>query len=609
MAPLPVHRYPKRTSSGTTFTVVFCVVAVCVLIACAIWGFVIPKWRKKHPASPSRTKWNEGSILTARRKRARRKLFASKISLARPSPAQILPTYNPRVESPFPTRPSSSTEHDRNGLVTRTHSAYTAPLPSVSSNGLFTPVRHDQDAFQKQYHTVPRAIPAKHNPLKSSDFGDAKDFILAVPEPLTLRPREAGRPPAVARHLEKYGTPYSSSPANSDKLPHPNKLFKAIQTPGIRDSLCSSTSLRLDHRASDAAAASALGHVSTNLEEAIDEDGNSQHRSSSRFSNFVGQTNDTLRPCATLADLHRLHSYRSLTGSQPQKLARSGTITKPKTPIHSIRKLYQQDNSPELIPMISLPQIETSSTLFTMDESASEYGTMTTPATSPSLGPSRMHLIPDPLRPQKSFEKTFCSHVHPKTLNVVNQVDTSHKAVNRNSRGFFQPGRRAKAAPPSIHVESASSPMTSRQSRRSLSEIGNAIIAPVKGQLRSRMRASSMYSRDTHGFSLAATPVSPELPSPMVNIFADPDVAGNPFETRESVRTRIHKWHQKIESNSVTPTTPFFKQTSPVLPTIKTPTLKTQASGPELRRPDELAIEARRQVKSIAPAPGGAVWI
>lgn len=640
------HLY-RRVNTGVSFSIIFGVIAASVVLVCAVWGFVIPKWRKKHPANPSRTKWNDGSILTSRRRPGRRvRTFPShpaiKPLLSKPSAAQILPTYNPRIESPFPDSPNLGVTRTLPHVV-RTHSA---PLPatSLSSHGLFTPIRHrnpGEDQFKNKYHTVPRASDAKHFPGKSADFGDAKDFILAVPEPLALRPREAGRPPAVMRHLEKYGIPHSNSPGGSDKLLHPNKLFRAVQSGNFRSSLCSSTSLRIDHRESDAAATLAAREVEDAVNKAIEE-GAGQRRypeyssnESSKASSMAGPHKEATDQDQSITALHRLRSYRSLTGSRVPQLTRAGTVTRPKTPVDELRKFYTQDTTNKVVPMARLPHELTTSTALTVVENSSENDSVSTPATSPTLPPGTLKLLPRPLRPRKSSEtmppsaaqafshsNTMCSMdtaEEGKSGVLALQPVLGRKRARRISQGFYHTGHRDPPAPLNIKISNISSSPRNHYPRRSLTDIGTIVVAPTvkPGQLQPRMRASSMYSQDTYGFNLVPSPTTPEFLSPIVDVFSDHGAYGNPFTGRESVKARVEEWTQRIHALP-----------SPPLPTPKDSSFsdavgkdraKTETyispeentkSGAATTSPDHSGEKPVQQTgEHLASAPGGAPWI
>lgn len=634
MSPLASHHLSKRLDSGTSFSIIFGIIAASVVIACAIWGFVIPKWRQKHPPDPSRTKWNDGSFLTTRRSSRTRTIFpthpAVKPLLSKPSAAQILPTYDPRLESPFPDNNHPRTSRQ---LACTTPQTYSVPTSAntISSNGLFTPVKGTitvQDLAKNNYHTVPRAIEAKHFTSKSTDFGDAKEFILAVPEPLALRPRDAGRPPAVAQHLGKCGTTYSNSPANSDKLLHPNKLFQAIQNAEFRSSLCSSTSMRLDHRESDAAAALAAREVNEALDQAIKEGTsmdshtqNSQH--TSKASSFIGDNDVVLAHGNELTALHRLQSYRSLNGYQPPRLTRAGTVTRPKTPVNELRRFYIQDEMIASMPITFLPRITTKSTTLTVFENSSDKGSISTIATSPTIPPSSGAYRLEDCANQKTAVRNTTIKLEGSAKPTIGHEtgeppangDEASEGTETIGDGFFRPGRRCKPTPPLIYTGMPVLPCEYFPSSSS-SDVDHPF---NQNHLISRARASSMYSRDTHGYSLAPTPTTPEFLSPIVDVFAEPDSRINPGKSRESVKARISEWTQRIEDNSI-PLLPLLKQASLSLQVSTTPTELPDHNADDSRKNTSLAQCDANAANIATPnnvspseyredAPGGASWI
>ncbi|KAK5098603.1 hypothetical protein LTR70_002490 [Exophiala xenobiotica] len=623
------HLY-RRVDTGVSFSIIFGVIAATVVLVCAVWGFIIPKWRKKHPANPSRTKWNDGSILTSRRRPSRRiRTFPShpaiKPLLSKPSTAQILPTYNPRIESPFPDSPNQGVTRTLPHVV-RTYSA-PVPTTSLSSHGLFTPVRRQnpgEDQFKNKYHTVPRASDAKNFPGRSADFGDAKDFILAVPEPLALKPREAGRPPAVKRHLEKYGTPHSNSPVGSDKHPHPNKLFHAVQSGNYRSSLCSSTSLRIDHRESDEAATLAAREVEDAVNKAIEE-GAGQRQYPEYSSNESSKASSVVGP----------HKEATDQGSRVPQLARAGTVTRPKTPVDELRKFYTQDTRKEVVSMARLPRDLTTSTALTVVENSSENDSVSTPATSPTLPSGTLKLLPTPLRPRKSSDTMPPSAAqafsHSNTMCSMDTVEEGksgvpalqpvlgRKRARRVSQGFYHTGRRDPPAPLNIKSSNVSSSPRNHYPRRSLTDIGTIVAAPTvkPGQLQPRMRASSMYSQDTYGFNLVPSPTTPEFPSPMLDVFSDHSGYGNPFTGRQSVKTRVEEWTQRIHAlpspSLPTPKNSSFSDTvgkdRAKLETNTSPQENTK-SGPATTSLDDTGEKpVQRTGEHLASAPGVASWI
>ncbi|KAJ9655899.1 hypothetical protein H2198_005340 [Neophaeococcomyces mojaviensis] len=586
----------RRTDSGNAFSIIFGVIAAFVVVACAIWGFVIPQIRKKYPPSPSRTRWNDGSVLTRRQCRSRNTFPnhpAVKPLLLKPSAAQILPTYNPRIESPFPGHPEPGVTRTLHGICGRANSAPMA-FTNTSSNGLFTPIRGStagEDEAKNKYHTVPRGFDAKSFIGKSADFGDAKDFILAVPEPLALKPRSAGRPPAVTRHLERYGTPHSNSPADSDKLLHPNKLFRAIQKNAFRSSYCSSTTMHINREDSDPASTFDAIEMVDMVDKAIEEE--ARHKEclhddggdTSRVSSFVGHSQDKFAPNASLTALHRLRSYRSLIGASHPKMVRAGTVTRPKTPVGDLRQLYGGEERSATMPSVFLPQYATASTITTSFELSSENDSVSTPATSPKLPQNSLRLLPMPLQPHKLTGKpveasesdrlrTSTSHVLPEeTCDDVPQpqVALDWKQEKRSSQGFYHASRRSKPPPPNIKTHFSTCPASGSLPRRSLTEVGQATdhIAE-QSQLKTRVRASSIYSWKTRDINLIQTPTTVDEQSPVTDRFAETGVNAaltNPFGSRESIKTRIDEWNQRIEGVPPTPQLPKLKQISPVIST------------------------------------------
>ncbi len=524
-------------------------------------------------------------------------------------------------------------------LTPRTSSAPIDPS-TISSNGLFTPVRRnnaDNENFKSKYHTVPRGNDAKHFTGKSTDFGDAKEFILAVPEPLALRPRDAGRPPAVTRHLEKHATATTASPAGSDKLPHPNKLFRAIRKGGdVRSSLCSSSSLRVDHRESDAAAAMAAKEVTDAVDRAIEE--GTEQRQYTASSSEDSKTGSVKRGRAHtetedgMTALHRLRSYRSLTGSRPAPLARAGTITRPKTPVDELRKFYGQDTGDSSAPRLHLPKDLTVSTGLTIIDNSSENDSISTAATSPTLPTGHLQLLPTPLRPQKSAElsnstRSVANHPDDALFEQAEdqselpplQTELGRKRGKRTSRGFYHTGRRSKPAPLTPVNNTQSNSPTGHQPRRSLTEIGTSFSTSLRpNQLRSKMRASSMYSQDTHGFHLVPTPTTPDFPSPIIDIFADHEMCGNPYTTTDSVKARIAEWTKLIGGVSTPKFSPLPQEVTEEARvghellgermTDKTQDAFVENTGG--RNSQILSDDVNKQDEEVlGQAPGGALWI
>lgn len=576
------HQLQKRITSGTSLSVVLGVVVAVVLAACVIWAVVIPAIRKRQAPTPATTQWADGTVLTTRRRSRLKRTYPSHPAvrplLSKPSVPQSLTFYNPRTESPFPDGPAL---HSVRFCSTRNLRAQSTPplSASASSNGLFTPIKRNDlknDNSKSQFHTVPRAADAKHVPVKSFDFGDAKDFILAVPEPLALKPRDAGRAPAAVRPLNRFNTSLTSltaSPAYSDKLLHPNKLFRALQGPEIRSSFCSSTSMRVDHRQSDAPADVAPTAMNNTMEETgrlcsetyVDHDGDKGD-----LAITMDHSQDK-----ELANTHRLRSYRSLTAGESVHVTRAGTLTRPKTPVGELRRRYNQCQRSVTLPSVPNAQHGAVSAMFTSTDVGSDYESLSTPPTSPAFHPSDSCLLPTPLNLKKSFEPEFAQDIdyiqdaaattfvggQQCTDEMLSEFVNAGRAVNgQETRGFYHAGRRlTKPARLDIKRGNKAPPSPYRHSRRSITDFGHAVFGPLikTNPMRSRARASSLYSRDTHGISMVNTPVTPDFPTPASGSFTDLSVCGNPFKAQESVKARIDEWTQRIEGKAGRPLPPI----------------------------------------------------
>lgn len=545
----PSHYQTRDLDPGVTFSFVFAAVAGSVVIACVIWGFAIPKWRKRHQASPSNTKWNEGSILTQRNKLRH---FPSRPTikplLSKPSAAQVLPTYNPRTESPFPDSPSSVRSDTPNSMEVPVRMC-SAPTMSreLSSNGLFTPVRTSEYRLDtlSQCHTMPRATYSKYFDSRSIEFGDTEDFILAIPEPLVLRPRSAGRPAAVTRHLEKYGSIQTVSPAGSDRMLHSKKLFQALQRLDQRSSLCSTTSLRIDHRESDAVYAET--QIADTLNQALREDARMrrQMRKNSDDSGIttlsaVSQDSKNSR----MTTIHRARSYKSLTGSKTSKIARGGTVSKPKTPVLELKKLYSQQEDHKTIE--SMPKLPSTSTGMTVtSDHGTSFGsdTVSTAETSPTFA--------------RLPATTFGLSLQDKQRSV-NQPEQSPD-------------------PPLTH----------------------------QAQLRIRVRASSLYSRDTHGHSLTTTPLTLDFPSPVFDYFTGQELT-NPYKGHDSVKDRINHWNQFLDQENESPMP--LSPTPNTFPTIHSET-NNHKNSTETKMLSATSDQQPSIKRSLEAAQGDAAWI
>lgn len=611
MPVLRLHQPQKRSDTGLALSIVFGIVTGLVLLACFIWGFALPWLRKRCARKSTKNQWTDSIDLTTRRRNRLKRTYPSHPAvrplLSKPSATNSVTFYDPRTESPFTDNPAPPTIRFASTRNLRAQS--TPPLSaSTSSNGLFTPVKRsdtENDDSKSRFHTVPRATDARHVPVKSFDFGDAKDFILAVPEPLALKPRDADRPPPVpvVRHFDKYNTSITSlttSPAHSDKHLHPNKLFRSLTGPDIHNSFCSSTSLRIDHRQSDAVTALPADDVADTGDKTIHEDAGKPWSDAGVQDEAKKEDSASTRDHSQnkeLANVHRFRSYQSLTAEEPVSRTRAGTLTRPKTPAEDLRTLYNEDQQSVTLPSIHFLHRGAASTQFGNTDFGSDYDSFSTPATSPVMYPSNTCLLPTPLNLKKSFEPesgpqcttseqdpTNVSAYHEQSASNIPSILISDRArSSRDTRGFYHTGRRlTKPAPLNIRTSSKETPLEDSHSRRSSMDFGQAVFGPLlkTNTMRSRARASSLYSRDTHGISMVNTPITPDFPTPGSGTFTDQSVCGNPFMAPESVKARIDDWTQRIESR-VAPPLPPIRHVSPFFAASRN-TSKVVLENPEL---------------------------
>ena len=533
------HDLYKRLEPGPISAVCVSGLVVSIAAVCIFLGYILPRWKQHRKDSRPMSKYDDSTILTRRIKHYPSHP-AIRPLLSKPSAAQILPTYNPRTESPFPDSPNFV-----KGFAHGPGRVNSAPqmLSSISSNGLFTPTRNNsnsQSIMSSQYHTVPRAVKSKLIAGDSDEFGDAKDFILAVPEPLAFKSRSSGRPPAVTRQLERHGTINTASPATSDKHLHPKKLFEALGRSNYRSSLCSSTSLKVDHRISDAAMAAR--EMDEALKEAIiqesDRNCNTGYSTEeSKPNSSAGQISD---PVSDHTTLHRLRSYRSLTGSKSPKLVRSGTLTRSRTPVTELSKVYDPEPEQQTVDSMSQP-----------GQTHPAKGTMANDG--------------------------FTTEVPSTDLSLTSSVSSSPSIVPFGA--ILQPEYKRKF----------SEPVTSRRA-----------LFVNQEQLRIRVRASSMYSRDTHGYSLNTTPLTPDFPSSVNGGMGEDYVNQKLAAGRESVKDRVNQFNQLTGQENI----PLIRL-SPALPLAKIEVGPPQHSS-ECREDSgqELTIG-----QGPGNAPGGATWI
>ena len=165
----------------------------------AVGAYFVPYWKQKHPGPLSRTQSNGfGSQRDKKAEYASRQAFPSHPSGLRgfnKQPTREPGHYDPRIETPFVRSPPIGDAIKLSSV----NSKYLSPLTlqdQIDSHRLFSP--QDSTAQQPQEH--PDSVTRTSRTLTElaeyetsvRGFGDAKDYISALPEPSALKARPAG---------------------------------------------------------------------------------------------------------------------------------------------------------------------------------------------------------------------------------------------------------------------------------------------------------------------------------------------------------------------------------------------------------------------------------
>ena len=219
------HLNARTSTAGRNFTIIFATAAVVVITICLIFSFVVPKYRKKHPRRPPSTLIYTPSSTNISAGIAS-KDFPSHPALCRDlrkRPSGQLRQYDPRSETPFPSAPPLGDSISLPSITLLSHSATDL---HQTSHGLFSPAGDRQPSRRRG------TVEASCGNGTEQQTTEDRDYILAVPEPCLLRARSAGKAPPLKRQLAKFPMPRSGS-SQTDKLAHPNKLFRELE---LRDS-------------------------------------------------------------------------------------------------------------------------------------------------------------------------------------------------------------------------------------------------------------------------------------------------------------------------------------------------------------------------------------
>lgn len=543
MPPLARQHLERRTpSSSKTFIIIFIVVIVFVVFICLLWGVILPKWHNRHPGRPSSTRFNGLGTWAAKYGTSRpnslrsshespnsinhqaRRFPAHPGVMARsdkvpPRPQGAVMVYNPRTETPFPNSPPMTVPVSIPGITPRSSKSM-GDLRSIDGGrGPFSPspskLRRGRAKIETDEATEMKEYKA------GAGFGDARDYVLAVPEPLALKPRGAGRPPRLTKQLEKFPMPHSSSYTSSKEL-HPNKLFANLEQSSRKDSISDATETTKSQRARG----NTLSDITSETSSIFTED------------KFYGENSQELH-------INQEKSLKSARGElatiSSSHIHRAGTITRPRTPVAEYRELYERaaaEARSQPFRSTSLKRELTPSTepLTASPAPFSIVRSVSTPPTSVKMPDRHLALLPTPLRLKRGQSTSFHSPTPEVPCDRISYTPSSEalpespdklaplrknvhgKRVYRRSIGFYH--RNGKPRPAALSLKDsfrALSPqkLVTKRSKVSMPDT----LAPDMGSasLAARMslgQGSSRYSRDTKGVSIAHTPVSLDFPTP-----------------------------------------------------------------------------------------------
>ncbi|KAJ9607459.1 hypothetical protein H2200_008532 [Cladophialophora chaetospira] len=500
MPTLPAKALERRDASpGRTFSIVFAVVAVLVVLGCLILVILLPRFRKKpraipgsrypvvpnhpHPFGPPPRFPSHPALL-----RGFRKKFPVTVQ-----------QYDPRIESPFP---SSTTQ-----LTANRPAQY-----AIHSNGLFTPPQccfpinsRQSDTNDPRY--IMRAVePLRPDPRQFTTFSAKHEYILPVPEPLLLKPRPAGRPPPLTRQLERFPMPLPLTSIRNRGLIHPAKLFKELEQ---RNSDATTESFGTPCPVPQSSKhATAIG-ISVNESEFRFEEAAANISHESCKEEHEKSTNQEAPSTPRKLQSHTKDSHcigvKADSQKPPARLERMGTLTRPKTPVAEICNRFDRaarDANKE--------QSSSSKRLYTPASNPfTTPGLSSTPPTSPGSAAKR---TPRPSTPSKQRAASFCVDVpaHRRTPSSV-MLPSAEKFTALPLASPAKCTRRAAGAPPQEKVFKKGrlklvswSKLRSnvRASRRYSSSSLSTIFKPILGpQSQHSHGASSVYSRDARGMS------------------------------------------------------------------------------------------------------------
>ena len=533
---------PRADNSGRNFTIVFAVVASTVVVVCILFA-CYPVFRKKYPPNPTATRYN--GLAPCLRARSPAPTFPSHPVVMRnfgrsprSRPSHEVERYDPRTTTPFPNTPPAG------------HSVSLTSIKPLSSSKSLPNKSTEDDVF-----TLPQASSSRRpgardyqtpknlgtlnknagHPTTLSHYGDAADYILALPEPLSLEPKSAGRAPSLQKQINRFPVPESIS-IESDKLAHPKKLFKRLEELNETQEMTNGSNMN-----------------SPDMSSLLDNSVGARVNSPTMRNEQVAAKQDTITGDVTLMNSeldtkdtnlsfgkHTKGSSWNPFANKQTNIVRAGTVTRPKTPVAETCGLYDRNfgirkEKPWTQTMAKglTPSTEPLTATVSID---SAHQTRSTPPTSAPTYMSRLSLLPTPLRIRKNLQSpTDTSTRHGRdddgALKSAPLTELSDKLTplqtvlkssrhNRRSKGFFhahphdEPDKTMKSnlrsRPAQLNLASSFRIQSPRlpERRHSLDSASGGLLPPVMNPGHNR-QTSSIYSRDTKGLSMARSPISP----------------------------------------------------------------------------------------------------
>lgn len=525
MPPVNLKRLQARDSgiSGRGFSIVFGVIASAVIIACLVWGVLWPKYRKKYPPNPSPTRYNivrRTDVLVTPSSSNSPPVFPSHPAIRRDFHKQpsrtSLRTYNPRTETPFPNPPIAGENISLSSLKPRKTRVENNNIEDGSGE-LFTPAR-DRLPSRRGRINDPNSIIATNENIHPTSI----DGSLAIPEPLLLRARLAGKAPPLRARLAKFPLPRSGSSSAGD-LTHPKKLFQEVET-------------RYSKNLPAAVIPPSRVSSNTNLEAIVQ----SLPKPSPVARGYGTESNPEISP--VFPNTQATENERAVTTSAEDRAAR------PMTPVEACATRVQAEGELSTGARLSSKNGTVSSVEPFSESTISTQLLSTTPPTSPLYVPEVNRAVKSAsvtdtgqISSNNTLPTGFACHnrrrhsslIHPSTaqdLTAIAEIHTNKPEVPQHHVSKTKTFSKARPARLNLEPLSESPSLSKKLHRLSVSSVGS-MLAPLVKPKHPSMQASSIYSRDTRGVSYMQSPVSPW--------FSDQDgSAGGKHETQQDLSAR-----------------------------------------------------------------------